>query len=70
MKPRAPDSSDADAGGLLSGRPVDEDLSFDSTLRPTSLHDYVGQEQVKANLRVAIEAARGRGENCAALPDR
>lgn len=48
---------------ILSGRPSEDEISFDSTLRPTNLDDYIGQEQVKANLRVAIEAARARGES-------
>jgi Holliday junction DNA helicase RuvB len=47
---------------LVSGRPVDDDLRFDQSLRPRSLDEYVGQPQVIANLRVAIEAARSRGE--------
>jgi Holliday junction DNA helicase RuvB len=51
------------AARLVSADPVDEDARFDSTLRPGMLSDYVGQESVKANLRVAIEAAKGRGES-------
>ena len=47
---------------LVSGRPVDDDAGFDHSLRPRTLDDYVGQPQVVANLRVAIEAARSRGE--------
>ncbi len=47
---------------LVSAAPLDDDLRFDSSLRPRSLDDYVGQAQVVANLRVAIEAARSRGE--------
>jgi Holliday junction DNA helicase RuvB len=39
---------------------VEEDL--DRSLRPKLLTDFVGQEQVKAQLGVFIEAARGRGE--------
>ncbi len=31
-------------------------------LRPQSLDEFVGQEKLRANLRVFIEAARGRGE--------
>ncbi|MCP5368024.1 MAG: Holliday junction branch migration DNA helicase RuvB [Hyphomicrobiales bacterium] len=31
-------------------------------LRPTSLDEFVGQRQVRENLRVFIDAARGRGE--------
>ncbi len=47
---------------MVTGQAVEEDLVFDSTLRPPTLADYIGQEAVKANLRVAIDAARGRGE--------
>jgi Holliday junction DNA helicase RuvB len=47
---------------LTSGRPLDDELGFDQSLRPRRLDEYVGQPQVVANLRVAIEAARSRGE--------
>ena len=39
----------------------DEEL-LDRTLRPRSLDEYVGQEQVRENLSVLLEAARRRGE--------
>jgi holliday junction DNA helicase RuvB len=35
--------------------------SLDAALRPTAWDEYVGQEQVKANIRIAIDAARKRG---------
>jgi Holliday junction DNA helicase RuvB len=47
---------------LVSPRPLDDDARFDQSLRPRRLEEYVGQPQVVANLRVAIEAARNRGE--------
>ena len=47
---------------LVSARPLDDDARFDVSLRPRTLDEYVGQPQVVANLRVAIEAARSRGE--------
>jgi Holliday junction DNA helicase RuvB len=47
---------------LVSGRPLDDDLGFEASLRPRRFDDYIGQPQVVANLRVAIEAARARGE--------
>jgi holliday junction DNA helicase RuvB len=47
---------------LVTGRPIDDDLGFDLSLRPRRFDEYIGQTQVVANLRVAIEAARGRGE--------
>ena len=34
----------------------------DVTLRPQTLDDFVGQAAARANLKVFVEAARGRGE--------
>jgi len=48
---------------LVSGEIAEDDARLDFALRPTSLADYIGQESVKANLRVAIDAARGRQES-------
>jgi Holliday junction DNA helicase RuvB len=39
-----------------------EDRNIDSTLRPTAWDDYVGQEKIKENLRVILDAAKKRGE--------
>ena len=39
----------------------DED-ELDRTLRPRRLDDFVGQERIKEQLAIALEAARGRGE--------
>jgi len=39
-----------------------EEFRIELPLRPASLDDYVGQEGIKENLRVAIAAARGRGD--------
>jgi Holliday junction DNA helicase RuvB len=41
---------------------TDDELYMESTLRPRSLDEYVGQEKAKGNLRVFINAARQRGE--------
>ncbi len=40
-----------------------EDGGIDNSLRPKSLNDYIGQEKVKENLKVYIEAAKMRGES-------
>jgi Holliday junction DNA helicase RuvB len=48
--------------GIVSGRPTADDAGFDQSLRPRTLDEYVGQPHVVDNLRVAIEAARSRGE--------
>ena len=34
----------------------------EQTLRPQTLDEFVGQAAVRANLKVFIEAAKGRGE--------
>jgi holliday junction DNA helicase RuvB len=47
---------------IISGRPVDDDLRFEQSLRPRTLDDYIGQPAVIENLKVAIEAARSRGD--------
>ncbi|MBO0685334.1 MAG: AAA family ATPase, partial [Candidatus Dormibacteraeota bacterium] len=39
-----------------------DDEQFDRTLRPRTLDDYVGQEQVRNNLQILLEAARRRRE--------
>jgi Holliday junction DNA helicase RuvB len=39
-----------------------EEKTFDGSLRPRDLDDYIGQEGVKQNLRIAIDAARLRGD--------
>jgi holliday junction DNA helicase RuvB len=39
-----------------------EDEVYGASLRPRTFADYVGQQRVVENLRIAIEAARGRNE--------
>jgi Holliday junction DNA helicase RuvB len=39
-----------------------EETSAEAALRPSRLTEFVGQEQVKASLQIAIDAARARGE--------
>ena len=45
-------SSEADIG----------EISFESSLRPQTLNQYIGQDKVKENLSVFIEAAKIRQE--------
>ncbi len=47
---------------LISGGEHHEDVDLDVTLRPRRLAEYIGQDKVKANLTIAIEAAKARGE--------
>jgi Holliday junction DNA helicase RuvB len=43
-------------------QPEDDDDDLDRSLRPRRLDDFVGQERVKEQLSIALEAAKGRGE--------
>ncbi|HEU0072582.1 MAG TPA: Holliday junction branch migration DNA helicase RuvB [Dehalococcoidia bacterium] len=48
---------------ILSARThTDEEVSLEASLRPRQLDEYIGQERIKDNLRIAIAAARKRGE--------
>lgn len=40
-----------------------EDGEIEDSLRPRKMEDYIGQTKAKENLKVFIEAARGRGES-------
>lgn len=43
-------------------RQQEEDQNLDITLRPLSFNEYIGQEKVKKNLNILIEAAKQRNE--------
>ena len=47
---------------LLSPEVDDEELREELSLRPKRLREYIGQEKVKENLHISVEAARRRGE--------
>ena len=42
--------------------PLDGEFEFDKTLRPSKFDDFPGQTKLKENLKVFINAAKGRGE--------
>ena len=48
---------------VISTELVEEDLKIENNLRPLTLDDYIGQEKVKSNLKVYIEAAKERGDS-------
>ncbi len=50
----------SEADRLITADKRGEDV--DASLRPQTLDDFVGQKAARANLKVFIEAARGRGE--------
>lgn len=47
---------------VISTQMQEEDIVIETSLRPQNLDSYVGQEKIKENLKVYIEAARARGE--------
>jgi Holliday junction DNA helicase RuvB len=58
---REPSEARRDPRSLTPAR-TEEDLNYEANLRPRGFDDYVGQEQVKRNLKVAIDAAQGRND--------
>lgn len=53
---------DSDSRALISNKALPEDELTEVSLRPLTLDDYIGQERVKRNLKVYIEAAKQRQE--------
>ena len=47
---------------IVSAQNTEEDADVEVTLRPQSLSEYIGQDKVKENLAVYIEAAKRRNE--------
>ena len=47
---------------VTSAKPAPDELKSEALLRPKKLDDFVGQEELKANLRVFIAAAKARNE--------
>jgi Holliday junction DNA helicase RuvB len=47
---------------IVSAVPLDDDSSFEPSLRPKRLREFIGQKKVKDNLEVAIKAANSREE--------
>src|ERR1700722_5887457 len=53
------------AGGearIISGKALDEDARIEASVRPKRMEDFIGQSRVKENLKIAVDAARNRGE--------
>jgi holliday junction DNA helicase RuvB len=48
---------------MISARPASaQETEFERSLRPATLAEYVGQEKVRGQLEIFIQAAKGRGE--------
>jgi Holliday junction DNA helicase RuvB len=47
---------------IISGKALDEDARIEASVRPKKIEDFIGQSRVKENLKIAVDAARARGE--------
>lgn len=47
---------------VISPENSSEDAEMEGSLRPQTLHEYIGQDKVKENMAICIEAAKRRGE--------
>ena len=47
----------------INEKPDNDDEILDSSLRPKNWADYVGQEKIKENIKVIIDAAKQRGQS-------
>ncbi len=47
---------------IMTAEMAVEDAKIETSLRPLSLNEYIGQEKAKEHLRIYIDAAKARGE--------
>src|SRR5712692_2270986 len=47
---------------IVSGQAFEDDARVEASVRPKRLADYIGQQRVKENIDIAIQAARSREE--------
>src|SRR5690625_1391255 len=47
---------------MVAGEIQEEDIEIEQNLRPETLNQYIGQDKVKANLEIFIQAAKMRNE--------
>lgn len=52
-----------EADRLVAGKPVSEDEVVDRAIRPKRMADYIGQQAVRNQLEIFIEATKARGES-------
>ncbi len=49
-------------GRMIETNLKEEDIKIEGSLRPHQLTDYIGQSKIKENLKIYIEAAKGRND--------
>jgi len=47
---------------VVSPKPADDEGKFELSLRPKRIDEYIGQDKVKQNLKILIQAAKARAE--------
>ena len=47
---------------ITTPKPIGDEVEFERSIRPTRFEDFPGQEELKERLKIAIEAAKRRGE--------
>lgn len=48
---------------IINTKPIQEEKQIEMTLRPRFLKEYIGQEKIKSNIQIYIEAAKARNES-------
>ena len=56
-------SENANSERIVEPEYAPEDSDFEYSLRPKRLSEFIGQEKLKENLKIFIDAAKNRGEN-------
>src|SRR3954454_13148042 len=51
-----------DTGVHADNQAQDQEIEIEVTLRPRDFANYIGQERLKQNIQLAIDAAKKRGE--------
>ncbi|MBI3774892.1 MAG: AAA family ATPase, partial [Gammaproteobacteria bacterium] len=47
---------------IITTQPTDDEKSFEASLRPQTIGEYVGQARMKESLQICMDAAKQRGE--------
>ena len=48
---------------IITTREIEDDGILDNSIRPETIDEYIGQKDVKENIKVFVEAAKKRGES-------
>ena len=62
VKVRAPTVAAMTDPRVVSSVRADEEVQYETGLRPKTLDDYIGQDRLRENIEVSIQAARQRNE--------